>query len=103
MTTTITLVEPTIFPDLNKSQEQPENFARSEIQVSRLKYKHLRHMQTLSEDKQMTYAISSLTGLSNDDMDELDAEDAAKITTVIYGFMEKFMQLAGSVPFSWVT
>ena len=33
-------------------------------------------------------------GLSENDMDELYAEDAAEITSVIYGFMQKYLVLA---------
>jgi hypothetical protein len=84
----------TIFADLNATEGKEADFARDTIGVSRLKYKHFKQMQHLDDAKQMQYAISSLTGLTENDMDELYAEDAAEITAVIYGFMQKYLALA---------
>jgi len=93
-TVTVKLSASTIFPDLNQTEGKEENFARDSIAVSRLKQKHFKEMQKLDEAQQMQYAISVLTGLSANDVDELYAEDAAEITSVIYGFMHKYMALA---------
>lgn len=90
----VTLTAPTVLPDLNKSEGKELDYAREKVAVSRLKFKHFKHMQNLDESKQMQYAISALTGLSEDDIDELYAEDAAEITSVIYGFMQKYLILA---------
>ncbi len=84
----------TIFPDLNASEGKEPEYARDSIGVSRLKYKHFRQMQHLEDAQQMQFAISALTGLTENDVDELYAEDAAEITSVIYGFMQKYLTLA---------
>ena len=91
---TVTLSAPTIFPDLNKSEGKEPDFARESIAVSRLKYKHFKQMNHLEDAQQMQHAISALTGLTENDIDELYAEDAAEITKVIYGFMQKYLALA---------
>lgn len=88
------LTTPTIFPDLNQSEGKEENYARDSIRIARLKYKHFKTMQKLEEAEQMQHAISALTGLTENDIDELYAEDAAEITAVIYGFMKKYLTLA---------
>lgn len=90
----VKLSAPTIFPDLNQAEGKEANHYRDSIIVSRLKYKHFRQMQKLDEAEQMQHAISALTGLTENDIDELYAEDAAEITSVIYGFMNKYMALA---------
>ncbi len=90
----VKLSYPTVLPDLNQKEEMASDFARDVIKVERLKYKHFRHMQSLKEDEQMEYALGTLTGLSDKDLDELYAEDAAEITGVIYDFMSKYLLLA---------
>ncbi len=90
----VNLTEPTVFPDLNQAEGKDPNYAREIIAVSRLKFKHFKQMQKLNESEQMQHAISALTGLSENDVDELFAEDAAEITKVIYGFMRKYLDLA---------
>ena len=91
---TVKLTAPTVFPDLNKTEGKDPNFARDTIDVSRLKYKHFKQMQQLEDAQQMQHAISTLTGLTENDIDELYAEDAAEITGVIYSFMQKYLELA---------
>lgn len=90
----INLTVPTIFADLNKAESKDESHARDTLKVDRLKFKHFKKMQSMSEAEQMQYAICALTGLSETDLDELDAEDAAEITGVIYGYMQKYLDLA---------
>lgn len=90
----VKLSEPTVFPDLNKAEGKEPDFARDSVIVSRLKYKHFKQMQHLNDAEQLQHAISALTGLSQDDIDELYAEDAAEITAVIYSFMRKYLELA---------
>lgn len=92
---TVKLSVPTVFADMNKASGKPEGHASTEVKVQRLKYKHFRSLQSVKDADQMHEALSKLTGLSYNDLDELDAEDAAEITSVVYGFMEKFMKLAG--------
>jgi hypothetical protein len=88
------LSHPTIFPDLNAIEGKEKDFARDSIKINRLKFKHIKNMQNVSEEKQMFDLISKLTQLSESDMDELYAEDAAEITSVVFGFMEKYVLLA---------
>lgn len=90
----VKLSAPTVFLDLNKSEGMDPEYTRDSIKISRLKYKHFKQMQHLEESQQMQHAISALTGLSENDIDELYAEDAAEITGVIYGFMQKYLVLA---------
>lgn len=93
----VTLIVPTILKDFNAAHNLPEAHETTQIKVQRLKYKHFRGLQTVSEQDQMHYAIMKLTGLTEDDLDELDAEDVAEITSIVYSFMEKFMKLAGKM------
>lgn len=93
----VTLQEPVILADYNKARELPADHETSEIEVKRLKYKHVRELQSVAEADQMHVAILKLTGLSEADLDELDAEDVAEITGIVFGFMKKFMKLAGSM------
>ena len=88
---------PTAFEDFNRSNGKTEDYVTTEIRVKRLKYKHFEKLQAIPSNRQMQYAISTLTGLSQGDIGELDADDAAEITKVIYGFMTKFMKLAGQM------
>ena len=90
----VKLSAPTVFPDLNLAEGKDLSFAREDVLVSRLKFKHFKQMQHLQDSQQMQFAISALTGLSENDIDELFAEDAAEITSVIYSFMQKYLVLA---------
>lgn len=92
--TIINLVVPTVFVGLNQVEGKPQDAVRETLKVDRLKFKHFKKMQGMSEAEQMQYAICALTGLSEEDLDELDAEDAAQITAVIYGYMQKYLDLA---------
>ena len=94
---TIQLTIPTVLADLNQANDLPADHLTQEIQIQRLKYKHFRGLQSVPEAEQMHYAIMKLSGLSEPDLDELDAEDVAEITSTVYSFMEKFMKLAGKM------
>ena len=91
---TIKLSSPSVFPDLNKKQQQDENYARDVIEIERMRYGHIKAMQTISPEKQTHWAIQTLTGLSENDLDQLYTEDAAEITKTIFGFIEKYFALA---------
>ncbi len=93
-TVVITLSIPTVFPDLNKKEGHEPDFETTEITIQPLKFKHFRKISSLPQEKQMLYAISTLTGLSDDDVDVLYAEDAAEVTKVILGYMKSFMDVA---------
>lgn len=90
---TVKLTAPTVFSDLNAKEEKDSDFARDEVIVRRLKFKVFREMNKLPEDKQIIFAITKLTGLSEADVDELYAEDAAYITKEIIGFMQAFIDI----------
>ena len=93
----VKLSTPTIFPDLNTKEGKPADFARDELHVMRLKFKHFKALNQMDPTQQMISAISMLTGLSENDVDELYAEDAGAITKVIIGFMSSFMDVAKDV------
>lgn len=101
--TVVELLIPTAFPDLNAKEGKEEGYARTTVQVARLKFSHLRKMQSMDEDGQMMFAMATLTGLSESDLDELDAVDSAKIMTIVYGFMESFFKLAHKITNTAVT
>ena len=65
--TTFQLSEPTIFPDLNKKENKPADFARSELTLSSLKYKHFREVIKKPEEEQMHFLVLQLSNLSDDD------------------------------------
>lgn len=88
---------PTIFPDHNKKNQLPADHEITTITVKRLKHGHLRAMQKLNERDQIHYLMSELTGLSQSDLDELDADDSAKLSEVIFGFMKRFSQIAKNI------
>ena len=87
-------ITPTAFPDLNKKLQQTPDHETTEIVVQRMKHKHIRLMQTMSEAEQIQYIMSQLTGLSDADLDELDAEDSAALSEIIFGYMKRYAQLA---------
>ncbi len=91
---TLKLSAPTIFPDLNESEGADAQFAREVLTIHRLKFKHMKTLQKIDDEQQMIQLISKLTGLSEGDIDELYAEDAAEITAVVFGFMKKYIELA---------
>lgn len=84
----------TVFPDLNKKENQPENYARDIIEIERMRYGHIKEMQGIAPEDQTQWAIKKLTGMSDNDIDQLYAEDAAEVTKTIFGFIEKYFSLA---------
>lgn len=93
----ITLSHPTILPELNKKEARTPDFARDYLEVERMRYGHIKEMQSISPEQQTHWAIRKLTGLSDSDIDQLFAEDAAEITKTIFGFIEKYFLLAKQV------
>lgn len=93
----VQLAASTVFPDLNEAEGKARDFARDELWLARLKFKHFKEMNKLEQDEQMIYAISELTGLSHNDIDELYAEDAGKIVEHIIGFMKGFVNVAKDI------
>ncbi len=95
--TLVKLSIPTICKNYNKMEGLAENHLTSEIKVKRLKYKNFEKLQSIPNNKQMQHAISILTGLSHEELGELDVDDVAEITKIIYGYMRKFMELANQM------
>lgn len=85
---------PTVFPQHNSKNNLSSDHKTSSLSVKRLKHGHLRAMQRLNEEDQIHFLMSELTGLAQEDLDELDAEDSAKLSEVIFGFMKRFAQIA---------
>lgn len=90
----VKLSSPTVFPDLNKKENLSETHAREFIEIERMRYGHIKEMQTIAPEEQTQWAIKKLTGMSDNDIDQLYAEDAAEVTKTIFGFIEKYFNLA---------
>lgn len=92
---TITLeIVPTVFPVFNKKANLPADHTTAALTVKRLKHGHLRSMQRMNEEDQIHFLMTQLTGLDQADLDELDVEDSAKLSEVIFGFMKRYAQIA---------
>ena len=85
---------PTIFSQFNAKNNLPADHKTSALTVKRLKHGHLRNMQKMNEADQIHFLMSQLTGLQQSDLDELDVEDSAKLSEVIFGFMRRYAQIA---------
>jgi hypothetical protein len=85
---------PTTFPQFNAKNNLPEDNKTISLAVKRLKHGHLRNMQRMNEEDQIHYLMTQLTGLTESDLDELDVEDSAKLSEVIFGFMRRYAQIA---------
>jgi hypothetical protein len=90
----IKLSNPTVFPDLNKKENQSETYARDFVEIERMRYGHIKEMQAIAPEEQTQWAIKKLTGMSDNDIDQFYAEDAAEVTKTIFGFIEKYFSLA---------
>ena len=93
-TVRIQLSSPTIFSDLNQKEGLGVEDPREFLDVKRMRYSHIKEMQMISPEKQTLWAIKKLTGMSDEDVDQLYAEDAAEITKTIFGFVQKYFALA---------
>lgn len=91
------LSEPTVFPDLNKNENQAPDFSRNELTINALKYKHFRAVIKYPEADQMHQLMLVMTGLSEDDMGELTPTDAAGISQIIFQSMKKYMELGQQI------
>lgn len=87
-------INPTVFEDFNKKNGLAADHVTTQIIVERMKHKHIRVMQAMKEADQIHYIMSQLTGLSQADLDELDAEDSAALSEIIFGFMKKYAMMA---------
>ncbi len=94
---TFNLVVPTVFPKFNAAKGLDATHTSDKLTVQRMKHKHFRILQTMSEAKQLHYLMCELTGLHQDDVDELDAEDSAMLSEVLFGFMQKYTEIAQKI------
>ena len=85
---------PTAFSQFNAKNSLPSDHKTECLTVKRLKHGHLRSMQKMKEEDQIHFLMTQLTGLSETDLDELDVEDSAKLSEVIFGFMRRYAQIA---------
>lgn len=97
MTKKFNLSEPTIFPDLNKQENNGNDFARRELDLKSLKYKHFRAVLEKPEEQQMHYLMLEMTGLSEDDAGELTPNDAAELYKLIFESMKGYMELGQTI------
>jgi hypothetical protein len=88
------LIVPTVFADYNAKNNLDKNKETTSLSIQRMKHKHFRQMQSMPEEKQIHYIMSQLTMLSENDLDELDIEDSARLSEVILGFMRHYANLA---------
>lgn len=95
--TIFNLSEPTVFPDFNKKENQASDFARSEIALNTLKYKHFRAVLKYPEEDQMHHLMLAMTGLSDDDLGELTPNDAAGLSRIIFQAMQEYMKLGQQI------
>ena len=90
------LVNETIFPDLNRSQGLDAKYVTQELPLNELKYKNLRAMQPMKPEQHMNYIMMVLTGLTEQDLDELSSDDAAELIGIVHNILEKHVELGKS-------
>lgn len=87
------LVNGTVFPELNRSKGLDATYVTKELPLNELKYKNLRAMQTMKPEQHMNYIMMILTGLSEQDLDELSSDDAAELIGMVHKLIEKHVEL----------
>lgn len=92
--TLLKLQVPTVFEHYNRHNGIAPGTPVTDLEVKRMKYKHVRKMQTMKEEEQMNYIMRELTGLSQEDLDEVDAEDAAALFEIVFSYMQKYADIA---------
>ncbi len=97
MSTTLKLTEPTVFNDLNKTKNRPPESETTELPLITLKYKHFRDVLKYPERDQMHHLMLMMTGLSENDLGELNADDAAEVSKLIFSAMKKYMDLGKQI------
>lgn len=95
--TIFTLSEPTIFPDFNMKQGKDANFSISEIKLNSLKYKHFREVIKFPEEDQMHQLMLAMTGFTENDVGELNPNDAAGISQIIFEAMKSYFELGQKI------
>lgn len=82
-----------IFSDLNKLKQLASDHLTTELEVGILKYGHIRQMQQINPEEHLSFAMKSLTGLSEKDLDELSSNDAAALIKIVYDNLKNHMEL----------
>jgi len=90
------LVNETIFPDLNKFKSLDISTITTELPLNGLKYKHLREMEKMKPEKHMVYIMTVLSGLTEQDLDELSSDDAAELIGMVHKLIKKHVELGKS-------
>lgn len=93
MEKTLKLINGTIFPNLNRSKGLDANHVTTELLLNELKYKHLRAMYTMKPEQHMSYIMTVLTGLIEQDLDEMSSDDAAELIGIVHKIIEKHVEL----------
>ncbi len=87
------LVNGTVFPDLNRAKGLDVAYVTKELPLNELKYKNLRAMQTIKPEQHMNYIMIILTGLTEQDLDELSSDDAAELIGIVHKIIKKHVEL----------
>ncbi len=87
------LIDGTVFPDLNQSKGLSAKHITTEIPLKELKYKNLKEMQRIKPEQHMTYIMMILTGLTEQDLDELSADDSAELIGIVHKIIGKHIEL----------
>lgn len=95
--TSFKLEEATVFPQLNKKEGKDADYARDELSLISLKYKHFRDVLKYPERDQLHHLMMTATGLSEVDLGELTPNDAAEISAYVLNSIKKFMDLSRNV------
>ena len=85
----LVLTNSVILTDLNNDLGRSPSDITTELLINVLKYKHLKEMAILPPERQILYAMMQITGLTENDLDELSVEDIANIMSIIYKCTEK--------------
>ncbi|ALA23614.1 hypothetical protein AVI51_09950 [Piscirickettsia salmonis] len=93
----ISLSEEIILPSLNVKEGKDQEFSRNELNLKAIKYKDFRKVMLLPEEDQMHTMMKIVSGLSEDDIGELSAEDTAEISEYVFESIHKYVQLGQKI------
>ena len=91
------LAFPTVFPKYNSAKGFAPDHITDKLTVQRMKHKHFRKLQTMREEQQLHYLMGELTGLSQDDIDELDAERLSCFVGDFVRLHEKYAEISHKI------
>ncbi len=87
------LINGEVFPDLNKIKGLDATYVTKELLLNELKYKNLKEMQKMKPEQHITYIMMVLTGLTEQDLDELSSDDAAELMDIVHKLIAKHVEL----------